>query len=152
MTDQTEADAPQPSLSVLAQYVKDLSFENPGAPISLQARQQTPQLKIDVNVGARPVGASEFEVTLTMEARAGDKEPLFVAEVIYAGLFRVANVPAEHLQPFVLIECPRMLFPFARQILADATRNGGYPPLMIDPIDFVALYRQNMARAAQAAN
>ena len=150
MTDQTEA--PQPSLSVLAQYVKDLSFENPGAPISLQARQQTPALKIDVNVGARPVGASEFEVTLTMEAKAGDKEPLFVAEVVYAGLFRVANVPAEHIQPFVLIECPRMLFPFARQVLAEATRNGGYPPLMIDPIDFVALYRQNMARATAPAN
>ncbi len=148
MTDQTEAEAAAPSLSVLAQYVKDLSFENPGAPISLQARQQTPPLKIDVNVGARPVGAAEFEVTLTMEAKAGSESPLFVAEVVYAGLFRVSNVPAEHLQPFVLIECPRMLFPFARQILADATRNGGYPPLMIDPIDFVALYRQNLARSA----
>ncbi|WP_407049165.1 protein-export chaperone SecB [Methyloraptor flagellatus] len=136
-----------PSVNVLAQYVKDLSFENPGAPASLAPREQGPELTINVNVGAKPLSETEIEVDLKLEARAlSGSEVLFAAEVIYSGLFRIMNVPEEHIHPFVLIECPRILFPFARQIVADVTRNGGFPPLMIDPIDFVALYQQNMAR------
>ena len=141
-----------PGVNVLAQYVKDLSFENPNAPNSLAPRENGPELSINVNVGARPVSQTEIEVDLKLEARAvSGSDVMFAVEVIYSGLFRIMNVPEEHLHPFVLIECPRLLFPFARQIVADVTRNGGFPPLMIDPIDFVALYQQNMARAAAGA-
>jgi len=138
-----------PSLNVLGQYVKDFSFENPGAPGSLAPQQVQPQISINVNVGAQPLSQTEFDVDLRLEARAEAGESvLFNVELVYSGLFRIQNVPEEHLHPFVMIECPRLLFPFARQILADATRNGGFPPLMLDPIDFVALYQQNAAAAA----
>lgn len=141
-----------PSLNVLVQYVKDLSFENPNAPNSLAPQQSQPQININVNVGAQPLSATEFEVELKLEANAkSDDAVMFAVELVYAGIFRIQNVPEAHLHPFVLIECPRLLFPFARQILADATRNGGFPPLMLDPIDFVALYQQNVAQAQAAA-
>ncbi|MEM8812300.1 MAG: protein-export chaperone SecB [Pseudomonadota bacterium] len=140
-----------PSVSILAQYVKDLSFENPKAPASLRAQADNPRININVNVSANPMTETDFEVLLTMEASANaGEETVFAVELVYAGVFRVQHVPKEHLHPFVLIECPRLLFPFARQILSDATRNGGFPPLMIDPIDFAALYRQNLnAKAAE---
>lgn len=147
----TEGQAP--SLNVLVQYVKDLSFENPNAPNSLAPQPNGPQININVNVGAQPLSATEFEVELKIEASAKNGETvIFAVELVYAGLFRIQNVPEEHLHPFVLIECPRLLFPFARQILAESTRNGGFPPLLLDPIDFVALYQQNAAQAATAAN
>jgi preprotein translocase subunit SecB len=157
MTNETDAPAIDPnagpSLNVLAQYVKDLSFENPNAPNSLAPQQTQPQISINVNVGAQPLSATEFDVELKLEARAAIGETLiFNVELLYGGLFRIQNVPEEHLHPFVLIECPRLLFPFARQILADQTRNGGFPPLMLDPIDFVALYQQNAAAAATQGN
>ncbi len=137
-----------PQLNVLAQYVKDLSFENPNAPNSLAPRDRGPALNINVNVGARPLTGTDFEVDLSLEAKATNETgTVFAIELVYSGLFRIQNVPEEHVHPFVLIECPRLLFPFARQIVAEATRNGGFPPLMIDPIDFVALYQQNMAQA-----
>ena len=136
--------AAAPSVNVLGQYLKDLSFENPRAPMSLQPREQNPPININVNVSARQLGQTEVEVTLTMEAKAGTgTDVLFNVEIAYSGVFRIQNVPQEHMQPFVMIECPRLLFPFARQIVADATRNGGFPPLMIDPIDFVALFHQS---------
>ncbi|MBV5266156.1 protein-export chaperone SecB [Pinisolibacter aquiterrae] len=146
-------EAQAPSLSVLVQYVKDLSFENPNAPNSLAPQQNGPQIDINVNVGAQPLSATEFEVELKLTAKAKLEETvMFNVELVYAGLFRIQNVPEEHLHPFVLIECPRLLFPFARQILADSTRNGGFPPLLLDPIDFVALYQQNAAQQAAAVN
>ena len=140
----------QPGIHVLGQYIKDLSFENPGAPGSLRPSDRSPKLDVNVNVNARPQSAqqpqTDFEIELKLEARAtrGD-ETLFIIEVVYAGLFQIRNVPQEHVHPLLLIECPRLLFPFARQIVADATRQGGFPPLMIDPVDFAALYRQRMA-------
>ncbi len=141
---------PVPGLNILVQYIKDLSFENPRAPQSLKPSESSPKLDININVNANKMEDSQFEVILSLEATATDPGgALFKVELIYAGIFRVAGVPDEHLHPFVLIECPRMLFPFARQIIADATRNGGFPPLMIDPIDFAALYRQNMAQGQQ---
>ena len=147
------AEQAAPSLNVLVQYVKDLSFENPNAPNSLAPQQAGPQIDINVNVGAQPLSATEFEVELKLTAKAKLEESvMFNVELVYAGLFRIQNVPEEHLHPFVLIECPRMLFPFARQILADATRNGGFPPLMLDPIDFVALYQQNAAQQVASVN
>lgn len=136
----------QPGIHVLGQYIKDLSFENPGAPAALRPSDKAPKLDVNVNVNARPQTGSDYEVELKLEARAvrGD-DTLFLAEVTYAGLFQIRNVAAEHLHPLLLIECPRLLFPFARQIIADATRQGGFPPLLIDPIDFAGLYRQRAA-------
>lgn len=136
----------QPGLHVLGQYIKDLSFENPNAPRSLRPSDKAPKLDVNVNVNARPQSETEFEIELKLEAKAiRGEETLFIAEVSYAGLFQIRNIPQEHLHPLLLIECPRLLFPFARQILADATRQGGFPPLMVDPVDFAALYRQRMA-------
>jgi len=135
-------------MNVLAQYVKDLSFENPNAPGVLMRQPGQPQLNMDVNVNARELGQGDYEVELTLEAKAvSDNQTLFVAEVVYAGILRIQGVPEQQVHPVVMIEGPRLLFPFARQIIAEATRNGGYPPLMIDPIDFVALYQQRMGNA-----
>jgi preprotein translocase subunit SecB len=135
----------QPGIHVLGQYVKDLSFENPGAPKSLRGSDKAPKLDVNVNVNARPQAETEFEIELKLEAKAArGEETLFIAEVTYAGLFQIRNVPKEHMAAMLLIECPRLLFPFARHIIADATRQGGFPPLMIDPVDFAALYRQRM--------
>ncbi len=136
-----------PQMNILVQYIKDLSFENPNAPASLTPREGGPQLNINVSVNARPLSATEFEVILALNSRAmHGNDVAFYVELVYAGLFRVQNVPEEHMHPFVMIECPRILFPFARKIIADATQAGGFPPLLIDPIDFVALYQQNMAQ------
>lgn len=141
--------AQPPGIHVLGQYIKDLSFENPGAPRSLRPSDKAPKLDINVNVNAKPQSATEFEIELKLEAKAmRGKESLFIAEVTYAGLFQIRNVPQEHMHPLLLIECPRLLFPFARQIIADATRQGGFPPLMIDPVDFAALYRQRLAEVS----
>jgi preprotein translocase subunit SecB len=144
-------EAAAPTLNALAQYTKDLSFENPNAPRSLNPQQKPPQISIQVNVNARQLGESEFEVELKLEGDAKlDTETLFAFELSYAGIFRVRNIPQEQLHQVVMIECPRILFPFARQIVAEAVRNGGFPPLYIDPIDFVGLYRQKAAELQAA--
>jgi preprotein translocase subunit SecB len=136
----------QPSLNVLAQYVKDFSFESPGAPNSLRTRDKAPAININVNVNANPMADKQFDVNLTLTARAGaDKDVLFNIELVYGGVFRIDGFPQEHMLPVLFIECPRLLFPFARQIIADATRNGGFPPLMLDPIDFAKMFQQKMA-------
>lgn len=142
----------QPSLRILGQYLKDLSFENPNAPTSLAPQQNQPDINIAVNVNARNLAPTDFEVELHLDAKASsDGKVIFAAELLYAGVFRLENFPANLLHPAVLIECPRMLFPFARQILADATRNGGFPPLMLDPIDFASMYQKRMQQQAASA-
>jgi preprotein translocase subunit SecB len=141
-----------PQLNVLAQYVKDLSFENPNAPRSLQQQQSQPQINIQINVNGKPLAGTDYEVELKIEGRAeiGGAQPLFLFgfDLLYAGVFRIQNVPQENLHPLIMIECPRLLFPFARELIATAVRNGGFPPLMIDPVDFVSLYRQKLAEQA----
>ncbi|WP_181703456.1 protein-export chaperone SecB [Chthonobacter albigriseus] len=140
----------QPSLNVIAQYTKDLSFENPKAPDSLRPRDKSPAISVGVNVGSKQRSGIEYEVDLKIEVKAElDDEVVFQIELLYGGLFRVQNVPQQHLHPFVMIECPRLLFPFARQIIADASVRGGFPPLLIDPIDFVGLYQQYISRMQQ---
>ena len=120
-----------PQIGVLAQYVKDLSFENPNAPRSLTPTGQQPTINIQVNVEAAPQSGTDFEVTLRLEGKAESQGMLlFGFELVFAGIFRIQNVPAESLQPVVMIECPRLLFPFAREIVATTVRNGGFPPLM----------------------
>jgi preprotein translocase subunit SecB len=137
-----------PQIAVLGQYVKDLSFENPNAPRSLAPSPQQPSINIQINVEAAPVSDTDFEVTLRLEGKAEAQGMLlFNFELVFAGAFRIQNVPPETLQPIVLIECPRLLFPFAREIVATAVRNGGFAPLLLDPIDFVGLYRQRMTAA-----
>jgi preprotein translocase subunit SecB len=140
-----------PQIGVLAQYVKDLSFENPNAPRSMAPSTQQPAINVQINVDAAPVGDADVEVTLRLEGQAESQGMLlFSFELAFAGIFRIQNVPADSMQPVVLIECPRLLFPFAREIVATATRNGGFPPLLLEPIDFVNLYRQRLA-AVQAS-
>lgn len=137
-----------PAMNILAQYVKDFSFENPHAPNSLRPRDKAPDINININVNPIPMSETDFEVELKLDAKAtSDNEVLFNVELVYAGIFRFTGMPQEMLQMAVLIEAPRMLFPFARQIMADATRNGSFPPLMIDPVDFAQLFQQRMAQA-----
>jgi preprotein translocase subunit SecB len=147
---QDAADAPR--LSVLLQYTKDFSFENPNAPRSFGPQQQAPNISIQVNVNARQLGPTDYEAILVLEGGAGEgPNTLFKFELNYAGVFRIENVPAEHVQRVVMTEAPRLLFPFARQIIAEAVKAGGYPPLYVDPIDFNALFLQRVAQAAATA-
>lgn len=139
-------------LRVLTQYIKDLSFENPNAPRTVGPLPEQPQIAVRVDVGAQRLGETEFEVTISLGAEAKiQNELMFLIELDYCGLFRLVNIPGEQIEPVLLIECPRMLFPFARRIIADVTRDGGFPPLLIDPVDFVGLYQQRRAEG-QAPN
>ncbi len=129
-----------PQAGLLSQYVKDLSFENPNAPAVYQWQGQ-PQIDIQFNIASGQVGDDAFEVTLKIEAKAVAADKVaFQVELSYAGLFALRNIPDDQLQPFLLAEAPRILFPFARRILADAVRDGGFPPLLLEPIDFGQLY------------
>jgi preprotein translocase subunit SecB len=141
-----------PAINAMVQYTKDFSFENPNAPRSLGPRDQAPSIAIQVNVNARQVAETDFEVNILLEGSAtAEAELLFKFELDYAGLFRLVNISPNDMHPIVMIECPRLLFPFARQIVADAVRGGGFPPLYIDPIDFAALYRKRLDEVAAAA-
>ncbi|MCA3248554.1 MAG: protein-export chaperone SecB [Azospirillum sp.] len=150
MTDAAQGQPQGPVFGVLAQYLKDLSFESPRAPDVFLAQGANPQVSADVKTEARPLadGVYEVELLIAAKAAAGD-DVVFQIECLYAGVFQVQGVPQEHLGPFLMIECPRLLFPFARNVVADATREGGFPPLMLQPVDFVELYRRRAE--AQAA-
>ena len=160
MTDtSTPPPAPGPApgqtgpLTLHGQYIKDLSFENPRAPQSL-IEQKQPQLTLNVNVSTRQFDVKTFEVALNIEASAQtpEKEPLFMLELVYAGTVTLgAEVPPEAIGPLLFIETARLLFPFARAIVANATREAGFPPLNIAPVDFVALYRQQVEQQAGGA-
>ena len=139
----------QPMVQLIAQYVKDLSFENPNAPAVYQWQSQ-PQIAVGFNIAANGVGEDVHEVVLKIEVKAtGDNQTAFAVELSYAGLFAIRNVPVEQTQPFLFAEAPRLLFPFARRVVADAIRDGNFPPLLLEPMDFGALYMQQAA-AAQA--
>ncbi|NOX82616.1 MAG: protein-export chaperone SecB [Alphaproteobacteria bacterium] len=140
-----------PSFAVLAQYLKDMSFESPNAPASFQGGV-TPKMEVNVDVEGRPLAADQYEVELTASARAmRDDKVIFVVEASYAGVFEIKNLPREQLEMAMLVECPRLLFPFMRQIIADATRNGNYPPLMLEPIDFMGIFLANKERVQNGA-
>ncbi len=158
MSDQSTPAAPgpgqsteaTPGLRVLGQYVKDLSFENPGHAMV----QAQPNIDLGIDVGAAPHadGNGLFEVSLKLSAKAvAEGTVLFITELDYAGLFQLQNIPQSQLEPMLLIECPRLLFPFARRIIAEITREGGFPPLLIDPVDFVQLYQSQYRKAQEAA-
>lgn len=134
-----------PSLRVLAQYLKDHSFENPRAPATFRETGGAPGIEVNVDVNARGLGPDQYEVELAVSARARrDKDVVFVVETTYAGVFEITNVPEAQIEPILLIECPRLLFPFARQIVAETTSAGNFPPVMLDPIDFMGIYQRNL--------
>jgi preprotein translocase subunit SecB len=145
-----EGNGSAPQLEALAQYVKDLSFENPNAPRSLGPQETPPNISIQVNVNAKPLQGQEFEVELVLEGKAGEGDGLlFSFELNFAGVFRMANIPEEHAHQVLMIECPRLMFPFARAVLANAVRDGGFPPFLLQPIDFAQLYQARMAEISQ---
>jgi preprotein translocase subunit SecB len=147
-----QAQQKPPQLNVLAQYIKDFSFENPNAPRSLGASQTQPAINIQINVGVGQLAPDDYEVSLKIEGKADSADTatlLFAFDLTYSGLFRIQNVPQEQIHPVVMIECPRLLFPFAREIIASSVRAGGFPPLLLDPVDFVALYQQRIAQMQQ---
>ncbi len=153
MSDTIDSEAPGQTgpvtlpIEINAQYIKDFSFENPRAPASLKPQQLQPKVEVHVDVKATRLSDSAFEVTLTVTVNgANDEGQLFLVELSYAGVFTLNNIPQEHLQAVLLIECPRLIFPFARNIVADITRDGGFPPLLIQPVDFAQLYRQSLAK------
>jgi len=154
MSDET-ADQPategQPTLVVNAQYVKDLSFENPNAPSSLLQQSGEPNVQVGIDTTAVQLEGSTFEVTLTVRAEgtAGDTS-LFLVEAAYAGIFTLGEVPEEYVAPLLYVEAPRQLFPFARAVVAECVRDGGFPPLLIHPVDFMALFQQRAAQQAEA--
>ncbi|MBL4916699.1 protein-export chaperone SecB [Szabonella alba] len=149
------ADSPLPvKMQVLAQFVRDLSFENGVAQRGLQDGDVQPDTQVSVSLDARKRAADhQYEIItkyrITSKNKAKD-ETLFLIELDYAGVFHVENVPEDQLHPFLLIECPRLLFPFVRRIISDVTRDGGFPPLNIDMVDFLALYRSELARRMEA--
>ena len=149
MTDTPTPQADQPVLQVNGQYIKDLSLEIPSAPqVFLEPQSENPEIPIHVDVNASALAPNLFEVVLHLRIEAKlPTKTLFILELDYAGLFTV-NVPEEQVHPVLMIECPRLLFPFARNIVADLTRDGGFPPLMIQPLDFVALYRSRLEEMA----
>ena len=143
------ADDGQPQVSILAQYIKDLSVENPSAP-QVYSWQVQPQLDVQFNLSVNGASEGVHEVMLKFDISArSDNGVHFVVDLSYAGLFAIRNVPEEALPPFLLIEAPRLLFPFARQVISDAIANTGFPPLMLDPIDFAAAYMAQL-EAVQA--
>ena len=147
---QTPVDG-QPTLVVNAQYVKDLSFENPNAPNSLlQQTGDGPNVQVGIDTTVTQLEGSTYEVTLTVhaEGKTGDTN-LFIVEVAYAGIFTLGEVPEEYIAPMLYVEAPRQLFPFARAVVAECVRDGGFPPLLIHPVDFMALFQQRAAQQAQ---
>jgi preprotein translocase subunit SecB len=141
------ADAPQ--VTILAQYIKDLSVENPSAPQVYQWQVQ-PTLDVQFNINVQTAADDVHEVSLKIEVTArSDNGVHFVVDLSYAGLFGLRNVPAEALQPFLLVEAPRLIFPFARQIVSEAVSNSGFPPLLLDPIDFTAAYMAQLQAQQQ---
>jgi preprotein translocase subunit SecB len=155
MADETNGAAaapPTPRLQILTQYVRDLSFENIAAQRGLGAEGK-PDVRVNVNLDAQPRQADRYEVVLKLkiDSTLGDA-PVFILELEYAGLFLIQNVPQEQLTPLLMIECPRLIFPYVRRIVGDVTRDGGFPSLNLEQIDFVALYRAELARRqAEAA-
>ena len=158
MADTTPAGAEQkdpsqlPSLNIVGQYVRDLSFENPDAPASIMGAAAAPAFNVGINVAVKKQSDDIYAVELTLNAKAErEGKLLFNVELIYGGLFRIQNVPENQMAPALMIECPRLIFPFARQVLANITQAGGFPPLLMEPVDFAGIYRQNLARMAEAA-
>jgi len=158
--DEARTQAPAMPINILAQYVRDMSFENPGAPDSLRGGKAAPEMDINIGMDARKIPDDSldnlYEVVLNLRAIAMQGEtPLFIAELLYGITVTINNVPEEHHHPILLMEVPRLAFPYARQIMSDMTVQGGFPPLMLNPVDFQALYmerfKDDIAKSRQEA-
>ncbi|HEX4196896.1 MAG TPA: protein-export chaperone SecB [Caulobacteraceae bacterium] len=142
-------DGSVPGIRIMAQFIRDLSFENPRAPESLRSSTTQPQIDLGVEMAARARPDELYEVDLKLTASAqSNGDPIFTVELLYGGLFQINGVPPETMQQVLLIECPRFLFPFARRLIAEMTSEGGFPPFMIDPIDFAVVYASRQAQMA----
>jgi preprotein translocase subunit SecB len=151
MTNQDNAAIP--SVAINGQYVKDLSFENPNAPFSLTPPKSAPKIEVSLNLEAKALQENNYEVTLHINVKAtADENSMFIVELAYAGLFTLVNIPDAEKEMVLLIHCPSLLFPFARRILSDATRDGGFQPLMLEPIDFATLYQQRKTEESTKPN
>ncbi len=145
-----QGEAPPVQAQVAAQYIKDLSFENPNVERLLSGPGEEPNMKIEVNVNAKRVGDDLFESAIDFSAHATNQTgTIYEMEIVYAGLFRIKNIPEEALEPFLLINCPMLIFPFLRRVVADISREGGFPPLLLDPIDFAGLFVRRQKEAAK---
>ena len=143
----------EPGIRILAQFIRDLSFENPRAPESLRGNAPQPQIDIGVEMNARGRPDGLFEVDLKLSAKASrDDGPVFVVELLYGGVFQISGVGPEDMEPVLLIECPRYLFPFARRIIAEVSSEGGFPPFLLDPIDFAGVYAARKAQGEQVGH
>lgn len=147
------AAAATPRMQNLTQYVRDLSFENIAAQKGFAGSEGKPDIKVQFGIDAQQKAAEHYEVSLRVKVESEiAKTPIFILELDYGGIFQVQNVPAEQIHPLLMIECPRLMFPFVRRIVSDVTRDGGYPPLNLEQVDFLALYRAEVARRqAEAA-
>ena len=146
---------PQVQIKILSQYIKDLSFENPNIRKLIASPGDSPNLKVEVNVNAERVEGDIYESAIEFKATAANNiGTIYVLETVYAGLFKIESMPEQALEPFLLISAPTTIFPFLRRLVADVTREGGYPPLMLDPIDFASLYmrRQQEMKGEEQAN
>jgi preprotein translocase subunit SecB len=151
--DNQGAAAPQantaPMMNLVGQYIRDLSFENPGAPASIMLGSGAPAFNVSISVGVKKQADDLYAVELTLTAKANrEATVLFNVELVYGGVFRLRNIVDAQLSQLLMIECPRLIFPFARQVLASVTQQGGFPPLMMEPVDFASIYRQNLANLA----
>lgn len=143
--------AATPVWQLVGQYIRDLSFENPEAPGSILRGTGAPRFDVNINVQVKREPDDIYAIELTLTAKALREESiLFNVELVYGGMFRVKNIPEDQLAPLLMIESPRMIFPFARQVLANVTQAGGFPPLMMEPVDFASIYRRNVEAMAQA--
>jgi preprotein translocase subunit SecB len=143
--------APSVQAQVVGQFIRDLSFENPNVARLLEGPGENPNLKLEVNVAAERMGPDLFQSAIDFKAHATNKDgTIYIMELVYGGLFRLQNLPEESLEPFLLINCPTILFPFLRRLVADITREGGFPPLLLDPIDFGGLFMRRQQELAQA--
>ena len=141
-----------PSFSLVGQYIRDLSFENPNAPTSVLAGSGNPGFSVNINVGVKKQADDLYAVELTLNAKAErEGNMLFNVELVYGGVFRMRNIPEANLPPLLMVEAPRLIFPFARQVLANVTQQGGFPPVMMEPVDFNAIFRQNLANLQNQA-
>lgn len=141
-----------PILSIITQYVKDISFESPNAPASLNPELPQPTVELAFNVQAKALTPENYEIELRIQATAKhEEETAFILELIYGGMFLLKNFPPEALEMVCMIECPRLIFPFARRVISDATRDGGFSPLQLDPIDFAGLYQMHKAQEMENA-
>src|SRR5579872_3499162 len=151
MADDNSAQNDAPSMSLIGQYIRDLSFQSPGAPGSIMLGAGNPTFSVNINVGVKKQADEIYAVEITLNAKADrDAAVLFAVELVYGGVFRIRNVPEARLPELLMIECPRLIFPFARQVLASVTQQGGFPPLMMEPVDFSQVYLQNL-KALEAA-